>query len=62
SLDGNAASIEIVYGHEQYALNARAMSETLVAGVDMLVNAGDYTVLRELRLDSVAETQEGVGA
>lgn len=62
SLDGNAASIEIVYGHEQYALNARAMSETLVAGVDVLVNAGDYTVLRELRSDLVTERQEGVEA
>ncbi len=59
SLDGHAASIEIVYGHEQYALDARAMSETLIAGVDVLVNAGDYTVLRELRLDSVAQTHEG---
>lgn len=62
SLDGNAASIEIVHGHEQYALDTRKMSETLVAGVDVLVNAGDYTVLRELRLDSVAQTQEGVEA
>jgi hypothetical protein len=63
SLDANAASIEIVHGHEPYALNARAMSETLVAGVDVLVNAGDYTVLRELRSDLVAaETQEGVEA
>ncbi|MEO6172989.1 MAG: hypothetical protein ABIP02_07720 [Arenimonas sp.] len=62
SLDGNAASIEIVHGHEQYALHARAMSETLVAGVDVLVNAGDYTVLRELRSDSVAEMPEGLEA
>jgi len=62
SLDGNAASIEIVHGHEPYALNARATSETLIAGVDVLINAGDYTVLRELRSDSVAETQEGVEA
>lgn len=62
SLDGNAASIEIVYSHEQYALEARALSETLVAGVDVLVNAGDYTVLRELRRDSVAQTPEGAEA
>ena len=63
TVDANAASIEIVHGHEPYALNARAMSETLVAGVDVLVNAGDYTVLRELRSDSVtAEKQEGVEA
>ncbi|MGH8500044.1 MAG: hypothetical protein ACRERV_14740, partial [Methylococcales bacterium] len=63
NVDSNAASIEIVHGHEPYALNARAMSETLVAGVDVLVNAGDYTVLRELRPDSVTiETQEGVEA
>jgi cyclic-di-GMP-binding protein len=61
-MDANAASIEIVHGHEPYALNARAMSETLIAGVDVLVNAGDYTVLRELRSDSVAETQQGVEA
>ena len=59
SLDGNAASIEIVHGHEPYALNSRAMSETLISAVDVLINAGDYTVLRELRSDSVAETQEG---
>lgn len=62
SLDGNAASIEIVHAHEPYALNSRAMSETLIAAVDVLINAGGYTVLRELRSDFVAETQEGVEA
>ena len=62
SLDGNAASIEIVHAHEPYALNSRVMSETLIAAVDVLINAGDYTVLRELRSDFVAETQKGVEA
>jgi cyclic-di-GMP-binding protein len=54
SFDANAASIEIVHSLMPYALNIRAMSETLIAGVDVLINAGDYTVLRELRSDSVA--------
>ncbi len=58
SLGMNAASIELVHGHEPYSLNTRVMSETLVAGVDMLVNAGDYTVLRPLRNDAVTELQE----
>lgn len=52
-LDGNAASIEIVHCEEPYALNVRDSIETLIAGVDVLVNAGDYTVIRPLRSDPV---------
>jgi len=44
----------------------RALNEELLAGVDVMMNAGDYSVLRALRGDLVsaseAEAETGDGA
>lgn len=53
SMDAEAARIELVRPHEEFDLMPAPAGDSLLAGVDPMVNAGDYVVLRPLRRDAV---------
>lgn len=56
--DAEATRIDVVRGLEVYSIEPPSSGEEMIAGVDVLVNAGDYTVLRPLRGDLVQNTDE----
>ena len=58
TLDCGATRIEVV---RDLAVGAQSESrvEEMLAGVDVLLNAGDYALLRPLRSDLVSETEDG---
>jgi hypothetical protein len=58
--ESEAIKIEIVRDAAALTLNGRPANEDILAGLDALVNAGDYAVLRPLRQDLVVETPDGV--
>jgi cyclic-di-GMP-binding protein len=58
SLDSAATRILVV--RDQPADAPETEVEEILAGVDVLLNAGDYALLRPLRADLVAESDEGV--
>ena len=58
SLDCGATRIEVVRDLVVDAEN-EARIEEILAGVEVLLNAGDYALLRPLRNDLVAETEAG---
>ncbi|HMB56884.1 MAG TPA: hypothetical protein VKM35_06710 [Arenimonas sp.] len=65
-LDAMATRVEVIRKNDDYAYEVRALNEELLAGVDVMMNAGDYSVLRALRGDLVsaseAEAETGDGA
>jgi hypothetical protein len=65
SMESEAVKIEVVRDGAVTIFGVRSGNEDLVAGLDALVNAGDYAVLRPLRRDLVAEAPgdvDGVAA
>ena len=58
TLDCGATRIEVVRDLVAGAEN-EARVEEILAGVDVLLNAGDYALLRPLRGDLVAEAEDG---
>ena len=52
-METGATRIEVVRNDNPFDHVPAASSEELLAGVDMLVNAGEYAVLRPLRRDLV---------
>lgn len=61
SLDSDATRIEVVRDHGNAATAEEPRVEEMLAGVDVLLNAGDYALLRPLRRDLVADLDRGVG-
>ncbi len=60
ALESEAARIEIVRDTAVAEFEGMLSSENMLAGLDALINAGDYAVLRPLRQDLVIETPDGV--
>ena len=58
--ESEAIRIEIVRDSAVSAYERLPENEGMLAGLDALINAGDYAVLRPLRQDLVVETPEGV--
>ena len=61
-MDCGAKRIEVVRDEAAARASNAAGIEEILAGVDVLLNAGDYALLRPLRADLVAEAEVGVGA
>ena len=64
-MEAEAVKIEVVRDGAVSIFGVHSANEDLVAGLDALVNAGDYAVLRPLRRDLVAEASgdvDGVAA
>lgn len=61
-MDTEAARIELVRAQEEFDLMPAPSGDSLLAGVDPMVNAGDYVVLRPLRRDAVQPGDEEVAA
>jgi hypothetical protein len=55
TLDCGATRIEVVRDESACDLKGEAGVEEILAGVDVLLNAGDYALLRPLRADLVAD-------
>jgi hypothetical protein len=60
AMESEAVKIEVVRDGVMSIFGARPVSEDLVAGLDVLINAGDYAVLRPLRRDVVVEAPSGI--
>ena len=61
SLDAGATRIEVVRDQNRAAMSmAPAGPEEMLAGVDVMLNAGDYALLRPLRPDLVVEAEGGM--
>lgn len=61
AMESEAVKIEVVRDGAVSIFGIHPANEDLVAGLDPMINAGDYAVLRPLRRDLVAET-DGVAA
>lgn len=59
-VESEAIKIEVVRDGAVSIFGGRSANEDIVAGLDALINAGDYAVLRPLRRDLVAETPGGI--
>ena len=59
-LDCGAKRIEVVRDETSAGLSVAAGIEEILAGVDVMLNAGDYSLLRPLRPDLVAATEDGL--
>ncbi len=59
ALDSAATRVEVVRDESAGGFAAKAGLEDLLAGVDVLLNAGDYALLRPLRPDLVLEADAG---
>ena len=60
ALDCGATRIEVVRDEAEASLVGAPGSEEILAGVDVLLNAGDYALLRPLRPDLVLAADAGV--
>lgn len=60
SLDAGATRIEVVRDSSNARMDGTAGVEEILAGVDVMLNAGDYALLRPLRHDLVVEAAIGV--
>ena len=58
SMDTGAARIEVVRDAAERGLVEAPSVEEILAGINLLVNAGDYALLRPLRADQVAPSTE----
>jgi hypothetical protein len=56
--DTEATRIEVIRDEFEYRERALPATEELIAGLDVLVNAGEYAVLRPLRQDLVSDRDE----
>lgn len=61
SLDSGATRIEVVRDQGGAGMTGVPAIEEMLAGVDVMLNAGDYALLRPLRRDLVAEPENGAG-
>jgi hypothetical protein len=59
ALDCGATRIEVVRDEAEASLTGAPGSEEILAGVDVLLNAGDYALLRPLRPDLVLVAEAG---
>jgi len=60
AMESEAVKIEVVRDGSVSIFGAKPANEDMVAGLDALINAGDYAVLRPLRADVVVEMPDGV--
>ena len=54
-LDGGATQIEVVRDEAEVQMSGASNIEQVLAGVEVLQNAGDYALLRPLRADLISE-------
>ena len=57
-----ATRIELVREDDEYEVMPTPSSNSVVASVDAMLNAGDYVVLRPLRSDAVQDENEEAAA
>ncbi|KFN40985.1 hypothetical protein [Arenimonas oryziterrae] len=55
--NGEPLQLDVVRDGDPYAYEAKSLKQDLLAGVDVLMNAGDYSVLRPLRQDLVMASE-----
>jgi hypothetical protein len=60
AVESEAVKIEVVRDRAESIHGIGPGNEELVAGLDPMINAGDYAVLRPLRRDFVVETPDGI--
>ncbi len=60
-MDCGAKRIEVVRDEAVAKASSAAGIEEILAGVDVMLNAGDYALLRPLRADLIAEVEGGAG-
>lgn len=59
-LGAEPTRVEVIRGAVEFSVDAAPLSEGMLVRADVLMNAGDYVVLRPLREDLVVESADGI--